>query len=93
MVNPTRSQEKQGNVYTIQQDGQEVGEVMFTQNSKGEIVVQDVDVSSANQKKGIATKAYQAINKMVGDKKVVSSTMFVEEGGVKPGDETLGELG
>ncbi len=87
VANPTRSQEKQGNVYTIQQDGKEVGEVMFTQNSKGEIVVQDVDVSSANQKQGIATKAYQAINKMVGDKKVVSSTMFVEEGGVKPGEK------
>ena len=84
--NPTRSQQKQGNVYTIKQDGKDVGEVMFIENSKGEIVVQDVEVSNESQKKGIATKAYQAINEMAGDKKVVSSNMFVEEGGVKAGE-------
>jgi predicted GNAT family acetyltransferase len=87
IANPTRSEQKQGNVYTIQENGQDVGEVMFTENSKGEIVVQDVEVSAENQKKGIATKAYQAVNEMVGDRKVVSSTMFVEEGGVKPGEK------
>ena len=88
LTNSERSAAKNGNVMNVIQNGKTVGEVMTYENSKGQIVIQDIDVISGSQKTGIASEVYQLVNEMSGGKPVVSSNMFVEgEGGVKPGEK------
>ena len=93
ITNPTRSQQLDGEAFSIYKGNKNVGEISGTRSSNGDFIVSDVGVDAQFQKQGIGTQAYKQLNQSLGPgNKVKSWGAFVEDAGVAPGRNTWQSL-
>jgi len=89
ITNPTRSQQLDGEAFSIYKGNKNVGEISGTRSSNGDFIVSDVGVDAQFQKQGIGTQAYKQLNQSLSPgNKVKSWGAFVEDAGVAPGRNT-----
>ena len=93
VANARRSQELDGEAFSIYKGNKNVGEISGTRSSNGDFIVSDVGVDTPFQKQGIGTQAYKQLNESLSPgNKVKSWGAFVEDAGVAPGRNTWQNL-
>lgn len=91
--NAKRSQELDGEAFSIYKGNKNVGEISGKRLSNGDFEVSDVNVDSQFQKQGIGTQVYKQLNQSLEPgNKVKSWGAFVENNGVAPGKSTWQSL-
>ena len=91
--NAKRSQELDGEAFSIYKGNKNVGEISGKRLSNGDFEVSDIGVDSQFQKQGIGTQVYKQLNQSLEPgNKVKSWGAFVENNGVAPGKSTWQSL-
>ena len=89
VANAKRSQQLDGEAFSIYKGNKNVGEISGTRSSNGDFVVSDIGVDAPFQKQGIGTQAYKQLNQSLAPgNKVKSWGAFVEDAGIAPGRNT-----
>ena len=93
VANAKRSQQLDGEAFSIYKGNKNVGEISGTRSSNGDFIVSDIGVDAQFQKQGIGTQAYKQLNESLAPgNKVKSWGAFVEDAGVAPGRNTWQNL-
>ena len=91
--NAKRSQELDGEAFSIYKGNKNVGEISGKRLSNGDFEVSDIGVDSQFQKQGIGTQVYKQLNQSLEPgNKVKSWGAFVENNGIAPGKSTWQSL-